>query len=417
MAFNSLDLRQVKGGRIIKQADSSTPFSFVLIDRNGKEINLDGKEALISLRNPQHKTYWDIKKKVEGSLVNFSMPGNLKDDLYILEISCEGYVFPSDNEFIIDVKKGYADFADKQTAELIKKETKDLVRDEAIKAVKELGATKLKGDKGDRGPQGIQGPPGKDGKKGDQGAPGKTGPQGPAGKDGNTGPQGPPGKDGEINLASISKLTSQEKKGIRDQIGSPSKDEVVLKEVGKGLSDNNFDNQYKKKLDNLDQSFKEVNDNIDKVKTKQDNHLSDLASLGAYEVGDKLIKLKPSITGNEVKIGYVEIGKILTNDFYEFPFEGEILKIKFKSEADGHILLYGKPDYDDPAHPELKYVANETEKNTRIAVKVDKNLNSYTIDFRGKEDGLPGKKFTGQLVITNVTMPEEKLRLIREEGL
>ena len=94
MAFNSLDLRQVKGGRIIKQADSSTPFSFVLIDRNGKEINLDGKEALISLRNPQHKTYWEVKKKVEGSIVNFSMPGNLKDDLYILEISCDGYVFP-----------------------------------------------------------------------------------------------------------------------------------------------------------------------------------------------------------------------------------------------------------------------------------------------------------------------------------
>lgn len=414
MAFNSLDLRQVKGGRIIKQADSSTPFSFVLIDRNGKEINLDGKEALISLRNPQHKTYWDIKKKVKGSLVNFSMPGNLKDDLYILEISCEGYVFPSDNEFIIDVKKGYADFADKQTAELIKKETKDLVRDEAIKAVKELGATELKGD---RGPQGIQGPPGKDGKKGDQGATGKTGPQGPPGKDGNTGPQGQPGKDGEINLASISKLTSEEKKGIRDQIGAPSKDEVVLKEVGKGLSDNNFDNQYKKKLDNLDQSFKEVNDSIDKVKTKQDNHLSDLASLGAYEVGDKLIKLKPSITGDELKIGYIEIGKILTNDFYEFPFTGEILKIKLKSEADGHILLYGKPDYDDPDHPELKYVANETEKATRCVVKVNENLNSYAIDFTGKEEGLPGKKFEGRLVITNVTMPEEKLRLIREEGL
>lgn len=50
-------------------------------------------------------------------------------------------------------------------------------------------------------------------------------------------------------------------------------------------------------------------------------------------------------------------------------------------------------------------------------VKVDKNLNSYAIDFRGKEDGLPGEKFTGKLVITNVTMPEDKLNLIREEGL
>lgn len=384
MTFNSLNLKQIKGGRTIKQADRSTPFSFVLVDVEGHEIPLDGKQALISLRSPKNNTFWETRKGVKESTIEFEMPGNLKDDLYILEISCDGYVFPSDNEFIIDVKKGYADFADKQTAELIKKETKDLVKDEAIKAVKELGATELKGEQGERGPQGIQ---------------------------------GPPGKDGEINLASISKLTSEEKKGIRDQLGAPSKEEVVLKEVGKGLSDNNFDNQYKKKLDSLDQSFKEVNDNIDKVKAKQDNHLSDLASLGAYEVGDKLIKLKPSITGNEVKIGYVEIGKILTNDFYEFPFEGEILNINLKSEADGHILLYGKPDYDDPAHPELKYVANETEKATRCAVKVDKNLNSYIIDFRGKEDGLPGKKFQGQLVVTNVTMPEDKLSLIRGEGL
>ncbi|MCW6701514.1 collagen-like protein [Anaerococcus sp. NML200537] len=387
MTFNSLNLKQIKGGRTIKQADRSTPFSFVLVDVEGQEIPLDGKQALISLRSPKNNTFWETTRGVKESTIEFEMPGNLKDDLYILEISCDGYVFPSDNEFIIDVKKGYDDFDDKETAELAKKSTKELVKEEAIKAVKELGATTLKGEKGDPG------------------------------KDGNTGPQGPPGKDGQINLASISKLSTQEKKGIRDQLGSPSKDEVVLKEVGKGLSDNNFSNLYKKKLDNIDQSFKKVNDSIDKVKSKQNNHLSDLASLGAYEVGDKLIKLKPSITGNEVKIGYVEIGKILTNDFYEFSFTGEILKIKLKSEADGHILLYGKPDYDDPAHPELKYVANETEKATRCVVKVDNNLNSYIIDFRGKEDGLPGKKFQGQLVVTNVTMPEEKLRLIREEWL
>lgn len=396
MTFNSLNLKQIKGGRTIKQADRSTPFSFVLVDVEGQEIPLDGKQALISLRSPKNNTFWETTKGVKESTVEFEMPGNLKEDVYILEISCEGYVFPSDNEFLIDVKKGYDDFDDKETAELAKKSTRELVKEEAIKAVKELGSTTLKGEKGEPGKDGIDGKPG---------------------KDGNTGPQGPPGKDGEINLASISKLSSQEKKGIRDQLNAPSKEEVVLKEVGKGLSDNNFDNQYKKKLDNLDQSFKEVNESIDKVKSKQDTHLSDLASLGAYEVGDKLIKLKPSIAGNEVKIGYIEIGKILTNDFHEFPFEGDILNIKFKSEADGHILLYGKPDYDDPAHPELKYVANETEKATRCVVKVNKNLNSYIIDFRGKEDGLPGKKFAGQLVVTNVTMPEEQLRLIREEGL
>src|SRR5699024_2629830 len=151
--------------------------------------------------------------------------------------------------------------------------------------------------------------------------------------------------------------------------------------------------------------------------SKQDNHLSDLTSLGAYEVGGKIIKLKPTITGDEVKIGYVEIGKILENDFVVFPFTGETLKIEVKSEADGHVLFYGKPDYDDPEHPELKYVANETEKATRLAVKVDKNINSYLVDFREVGPGLPGQKFEGNLVITNVTMPEDKVSVIREEGL
>ncbi|WP_106460167.1 collagen-like protein [Anaerococcus sp. Marseille-P3915] len=414
--LQTTDVKQLLGGKIVKQTDKSSPFSFLLLDSQKRKVPLTGESAEIVLYTSKGK-YWETISEVTDGIVNFQMPGNLSVDNYKLEISVAGYVFPSKEDFIIKVVQGFKELPNKETAENIKKSTEEFVREEAEKAVKELGKTELKGNKGDRGPQGIQGPPGKDGQKGDQGTPGKTGPQGLPGKDGNTGPQGPPGKDGEINLASITKLNTEEKKGIRDQLGSPSKDEVVLKEVGKGLSDNNFSNLYKKKLDNLDQSFKEVNDSIDKVKSKQDNHLSDLASLGAYEVGDKLIKLKPSITGDEVKIGYVEIGKILTNDFYEFPFTGETLKIKFKSEADGHILLYGKPDYDDPAHPELKYVANETEKATRCVVKVDKNLNSYTIDFRGKEDGLPGKKFTGQLVITNVTMPEDKLSVIREEGL
>lgn len=414
--LQTTDVKQLLGGKIVKQTDKSSPFSFLLLDSQKRKVPLNGESAEIVLYTSKGK-YWETSSKVTDGIVNFQMPGNLSVDNYKLEISVAGYVFPSKEDFIINVVQGFKELPNKETAENIKKSTKEFVREEAEKAVRELGKTELKGDKGDRGPQGIQGPPGKDGKKGDQGATGKTGPQGPPGKDGNTGPQGPPGKDGQINLASISKLSTQEKKKIRDQLKAPSKEEVVLKEVGKGLSDNNFDNQYKKKLDSLDQSFKEVNDSIDKVKSKQNNHLSDLSSLGAYEVGDKLIKLKPSITGDEVKIGYVEIGKILTNDFYEFSFTGEILKIKLKSEADGHILLYGKPDYDDPAHPELKYVANETEKATRCVVKVDKNLNSYTIDFRGTDDGLPGKKFQGQLVVTNVTMPEEKLNLIREEGL
>ena len=139
-------------------------------------------------------------------------------------------------------------------------------------------------------------------------------------------------------------------------------------------------------------------------------------SKAAYE-GDTIYYIESKVEGDTVKQVPVKVGKLLDNDFHEFPFEGEVLKIQVKSEADGYVLLYGKPDFNDPEHPELKYVANETEKATRLAIKVDKNINTYLIDFTEVGQGLPGKKFYGNLVITNVTMPEDKVSVIREEGL
>ena len=139
-------------------------------------------------------------------------------------------------------------------------------------------------------------------------------------------------------------------------------------------------------------------------------------SKAAYE-GDTIYYIESKVEGDTVKQVPVKVGKLLDNDFHEFAFTGEMLKIQVKSEADGYVLLYGKPDYDDPEHPELKYAANETEKATKIAVKVDKNINTYLIDFTEVGQGLPGQKFEGNLVITNVTMPEDKVSVIREEGL
>ena len=139
-------------------------------------------------------------------------------------------------------------------------------------------------------------------------------------------------------------------------------------------------------------------------------------SKATYE-GDTIYYIESKVEGDTVKQVPVKVGKLLDNDFHVFPFTGETLKIQVKSEAEGYVLLYGKPDYDDPKHPELKYVANETEKATKFAVKVDKNINTYLIDFTEVGQGLSGQKFEGNLVITNVTMPEDKASVIREEGL
>lgn len=166
-------------------------------------------------------------------------------------------------------------------------------------------------------------------------------------------------------------------------------DKKVEKIEGKELSTNDFDDAYKERLNNLNRTTQ----------------------------GDTIYDVQIIVEDEEAYLVTKTVGKLLDNDFHEFPFTGETLKIQVKSEAEGYVLLYGKPDYDDPEHPELKYVANETEKATRLAMKVDKNINSYLIDFTEVGQGLPGQKFYGNLVITNVTMPEDKVSVIREEGL
>ncbi len=264
MVLSSLNLLQVEGGRIIKQSDRSTPFSFILTDATGKEIPLNGKKALVSLRNPKKRTYWETNVTVRDSTVDFKMPGNLIEDKYILEISCDGYVFPSDNDYIIDVKKGYAELIDGNTATLYKKTIEEFAKEEAEKAVRRLGSTELKGDKGDRGakgepglsitvtgtrkvgkdnivtfsdntsvtikdgddgktgpigPQGergLQGPAGPKGQKGDKGETGLTGPKGDKGETGPTGPQGPKGKDGVMTFAD---LTDEQRESLRGPKG------------------------------------------------------------------------------------------------------------------------------------------------------------------------------------------------------
>lgn len=264
MVLSSLNLLQVEGGRIIKQSDRSTPFSFILTDATGNEIPLNGKKALVSLRNPKKRTYWETNVTVRDSTVDFKMPGNLIEDKYILEISCDGYVFPSDNDYIIDVKKGYAELIDGKTATLYKKTIEEFAKEEAEKAVRRLGSTELKGDKGDRGakgepglsitvtgtrkegkdnivtfsdnmsvtikdgndgktgpigPQGergLQGPTGPKGQKGDKGEIGLTGPKGDKGETGPIGPQGPKGKDGVMTFAD---LTDEQRESLRGPQG------------------------------------------------------------------------------------------------------------------------------------------------------------------------------------------------------
>ena len=142
MSLNTTNLKQKRGGRTIKQADRSSTFLFVLQDGQGREINLDGKKAQVSLHNPNNGRYWKSNPiTVKGSEVKFNLPGNLADDDYILEIASDGYVFPSDNDLIITVTKGYAQLLSKETAERTRLTFEEITADVQKQADEKLNQT------------------------------------------------------------------------------------------------------------------------------------------------------------------------------------------------------------------------------------------------------------------------------------
>lgn len=126
--MDTTNLRQVEGGTIIKQADSSSVLSFILQDAKGREVKLDGQSAEVALYT-NHGKFWETSTKVKGAEVSFSLPGNLAVDDYLLDISVAGYVFPSDRDLIIRVTQGFKNLPDKETAEGYKKTIEEITAD------------------------------------------------------------------------------------------------------------------------------------------------------------------------------------------------------------------------------------------------------------------------------------------------
>ncbi|MDU0893682.1 MAG: leucine-rich repeat protein [Anaerococcus sp.] len=150
---NTTRLQQVQGGRQVKQSDSSSAFAFILKNANGQDINLNGQTAEIVLYTLDSKLYWQTQATVKDAIVEFTLPGNLVDRDYILEITVGGYVFPSDENIVIRVNKGFAKYMGVIEAYAVRKETRELIKEEAQNATaniaKELDYSQLKGEKGD----------------------------------------------------------------------------------------------------------------------------------------------------------------------------------------------------------------------------------------------------------------------------
>ena len=108
--MNSLNLKQIDGGNIIKQADSGSMFKFELLDENYKkfEEQLDDTATVI-LKQGAVAVFKKIVA-VTDNCVAFNLDKILEVGDYILEIIVGEYVFPSNNRLKISVESTYGDY-------------------------------------------------------------------------------------------------------------------------------------------------------------------------------------------------------------------------------------------------------------------------------------------------------------------
>lgn len=99
---NSTNLKQTKGGEVIKQGDSSSIFEYELLDYDGNKFSsLDGKNAKIKIANAKGKK--TIEAVVESSKIQFKLEKILPAGIYQVEVECDGFIFPSDKSAKIDI--------------------------------------------------------------------------------------------------------------------------------------------------------------------------------------------------------------------------------------------------------------------------------------------------------------------------
>lgn len=99
---NSTNLKQTRGGEVIKQGDFSSIFEYELLDYDGNKVSsLDGKNANIKIANAKGKK--TIIAVVENSRIQFKLEKILPPGIYQIEIECDGFIFPSDKSAKIDI--------------------------------------------------------------------------------------------------------------------------------------------------------------------------------------------------------------------------------------------------------------------------------------------------------------------------
>lgn len=119
---NCTNLKQFEGGRVVKQGDSASLFGFALYDENWVPIDLDGQEATIHFVSKKGKV--SFSATVQGSKVSFKIPKVLPVESYLIEVECDGYVFPSDQSVRVDVVQSADEYTSEQVLDLVKNDVK-----------------------------------------------------------------------------------------------------------------------------------------------------------------------------------------------------------------------------------------------------------------------------------------------------
>lgn len=406
--MDTTSLRQIEGGTVIKQADRSSVLAFILQDAKGREKKLDGQSAQVALYTNRGK-YWETTTKVKGAEVSFSLPGNLAVDDYLLDISVAGYVFPSDRDLIIRVTQGFKNLPDKETAERSERTLEEITADVQKQADEKLKQNiTIITQKKDTFTSYVDTKATEVSTTGDKYL-----------KDIEATTSRSISDIRQVSKTEADKITASSTEAIRligskkdqalKEIDSKAKNiadtvktdvtgllkDYVSKEPGKGLSDNNFSNSYKSKLDKLDNDIdKKLEPKADKTKVDDEvQNLKDLIFDSEVKYQDDMVYvLDPYIEDGQVKFKPKEIGKLVANDFLRVQIDSDKYKFRIKSTSQGVILFYSMTDED-----------------LRYAIHVYPKIKDYLIDF--------GKKVTGEMIFTSVTMPEDKVSVIREEGL
>lgn len=119
---NCTNLKQFEGGRVVKQGDSASLFGFEMYDENWAPIDLNGREATIHFTSKKGKA--SFSATVQGSKVTFKIPKILPVESYLVEVECEGYIFPSDQNVRVDVIQSAEEYTSEQVLALVKNDVK-----------------------------------------------------------------------------------------------------------------------------------------------------------------------------------------------------------------------------------------------------------------------------------------------------